>query len=297
MNVKKFSAAVTAVIMSAGTFGFFPETSLSQVSADAVYVANDFDVTYEGWCNMGEQVKLEPDWEDTHGGTRSMAVTDRLSPEDGVSSAKGFYLWGGRKYDYKVFVKHNSGADENFKLTLSYLLSDETTWETATIAESSVSSGEWTEVGGSFTAPEGATEEERKALEEYVALQNLSENVIFHGAIYDEKVLADQFSHALLCISPTQGGLSVPKSMGYGVPFVTRKDAITGGEIYHITPGVNGIMYDKDDDLLNILSDACQNSQKYIEMGVKAQEYYNNNATVLHMAQGAMDAIEYVLNT
>ncbi len=138
---------------------------------------------------------------------------------------------------------------------------------------------------------------ERKALEEYVALQNLSENVIFHGAIYDEKVLADQFSHALLCISPTQGGLSVPKSMGYGVPFVTRKDAITGGEIYHITPGVNGIMYDKDDDLLNILSDACQNSQKYIEMGVKAQEYYNNNATVLHMAQGAMDAIEYVLNT
>ena len=158
MNVKKFSAAVTAVIMSAGTFGFFPETSLSQVSADAVYVANDFDVTYEGWCNMGEQVKLEPDWEDTHGGTRSMAVTDRLSPEDGVSSAKGFYLWGGRKYDYKVFVKHDSGADENFKLTLSYLLSDETTWETATIAESSVSSGEWTEVGGSFTAPEGATE-------------------------------------------------------------------------------------------------------------------------------------------
>ena len=57
------------------------------------------------------------------------------------------------------------------------------------------------------------------------------------------------------------------------------------------------IMYDKDDDLLNILSDACQNSQKYIEMGVKAQEYYNNNSTVLHMAQGAMNAIEYVLNT
>ena len=53
-----------------------------------------------------------------------MLCSDRLSPEDGVSSAKGLWLWGGRKYDYKVFVKHESGSYENFKVTLSYLLSD-----------------------------------------------------------------------------------------------------------------------------------------------------------------------------
>ena len=136
---------------------------------------------------------------------------------------------------------------------------------------------------------------ERGALEEYVAQKNLSGNVIFHGAIYDENVLANRFAHALLSISPTQGGLSVPKSMGYGVPFVTRKDAITGGEIYHITSGVNGIMYERDENLIHILSDACQNPQKYVEMGMKAKEYYDNNATIKHMAQGAMDAFEYVL--
>lgn len=136
---------------------------------------------------------------------------------------------------------------------------------------------------------------ERKALEDYVTKHNLTENVIFHGAIYDENVLADCFAHALLCISPTQGGLSVPKSMGYGVPFVTRKDAITGGEIYHITPEVNGIMYEKDEDLKFIISDACENPVKYIEMGKKAKEYYDNHATIRHMAQGAMDAFDFVL--
>ena len=136
----------------------------------------------------------------------------------------------------------------------------------------------------------------RKELEDYVANNGLKDNVIFTGAIFDEKVLANHFAEALLCISPTQGGLSCPKSMGYGVPFVTRKDAITGGEIYHITPGVNGIMYEKDEELTSIIEDACKNPQKYIEMGVAAKDYYDNHATIKHMAQGAMEAFEYTLN-
>lgn len=136
---------------------------------------------------------------------------------------------------------------------------------------------------------------ERQNLEKYVSDHKLEEKVIFHGAIYDEQKLAECFAEALLCISPTQGGLSVPKSMGYGVPFVTRKDAITGGEIYHITPDVNGIMYEKDEDLTNILIDAAQNQQKYVDMGVKAKNYYDHHATINHMAQGAVDAFEFAL--
>jgi len=136
---------------------------------------------------------------------------------------------------------------------------------------------------------------ERQVLENYVVLHNLEGCVIFHGAIYDENELANRFTQALLCISPTQGGLSVPKSMGYGVPFVTRQDAITGGEIYHISPGVNGVVYAKDEDLTEIISDACRNPQKYVQMGIEAKEYYDNYATIKHMAQGAMDAFEYAL--
>lgn len=137
---------------------------------------------------------------------------------------------------------------------------------------------------------------ERSTLEKYVKQHNMVDNVIFHGAIYDENILADIYSRTLLCISPTQGGLSVPKSMGYGVPFVTKKSAITGGEIYHITSGENGIMYQYDNELSEIMMDACQHPEKYVEMGIRAKEYYDNNATVNHMAQGAMDAFEYVLS-
>lgn len=137
---------------------------------------------------------------------------------------------------------------------------------------------------------------ERESLEKFVSEHGLGSHVVFHGAIYDENVLADIFAHSLLCISPTQGGLSVPKSMGYGVPFITRKDAITGGEIYHINSGVNGIMYQDDTELTSILADACRYPESYVEMGVRAKEYYDNHATVAHMAHGAMDAFSFVLN-
>lgn len=132
-------------------------------------------------------------------------------------------------------------------------------------------------------------------LKQYVADNDLSDNVVFHGAIYDEKKLAQHFCNALLCISPHQAGLSVPKSMGYGVPFVTLRDAITGGEKYHITHGETGVFYEKDDDLVSIILDSASNPEKYVKLGVNAKAYYDNTATPKHMAQGAIDAINSVL--
>lgn len=137
--------------------------------------------------------------------------------------------------------------------------------------------------------------EERKNIEAFVKTNHLEGKVILHGAIFDEEVLSQQFANALLCISPAQGGLSVPKSMGYGVPFVTKTTAITGGEIYHIASGVNGIMYENDYELSEILIDAANHPEKYIEMGRKAKDYYDNSATINHMANGAMAAFRFAL--
>lgn len=137
---------------------------------------------------------------------------------------------------------------------------------------------------------------ERKFVESFISEHHLEGKVIMHGAIFDESKLAERFSRALLCISPTQGGLSVPKSMGYGVPFVTKYTAITGGEIYHITPDETGIFYQFDNELVDILADASLNQKKYIEMGKKAKAYYERCATVRHMANGAIEAFDYALN-
>ena len=132
-------------------------------------------------------------------------------------------------------------------------------------------------------------------LKEYVNENGLQDSVFFTGPIYDESVLANYFQRSLLCFSPTQAGLSVPKSLGYGVPFVTRKDAITGGEIYHITDHYNGILYTDNAELKDIMADAINNRSKYLDMGRNAKEYYDNCATVFHKAKGAMDAFEFVL--
>lgn len=138
----------------------------------------------------------------------------------------------------------------------------------------------------------GELEEELKT---YTKMNSLDESVIFTGPIYDEPQLAKFFQKSLLCFSPTQAGLSVPKSMGYGVPFVTRKDAITGGEIHHITNGVNGVIYSEDSDLKKIMADALSNREKYVTMGSKAKEYYDRYATIKDKAKGVLDAIYYVL--
>ncbi len=137
--------------------------------------------------------------------------------------------------------------------------------------------------------------EMREELETYVKDNGLADMVVFPGAVYEEKVLAQYFQEALVCVSPTQGGLSCPKSMGYGVPFICKKDAITGGEIYHITPNVNGVMYDTDSDLVDILVDVFQHPGRYVDMGLKARDYYYHHATCAHMAEGAAKAIRFVL--
>lgn len=135
----------------------------------------------------------------------------------------------------------------------------------------------------------------RKELEDFVRKHQLSDNVCFTGSVFNEIELSRYFSEALLCISPNQAGLTCPKSMGYGVPFVTSVNAITGGEIFHITPNKNGLLYSEDKELTTIVEDACKNPRKYIQMGYAARDYYNKNATIKHMASGAMAAFKFAL--
>lgn len=84
--------------------------------------------------------------------------------------------------------------------------------------------------------------------------------------------------------------------MGYGVPFVTRRNAITGGEILNIQDGINGILYDKYEDLVDIINDVIIHKDKYLEMGKNAYVYYQKNATPEIMANGVIDALDYVFN-
>ncbi len=135
---------------------------------------------------------------------------------------------------------------------------------------------------------------ERERLEQMVDYMGLESEVFFCGAIYSDDELEKYYFNARAVISPDQAGLSVLKTMGYGVPFVTTKDAYTGGERLNITNGITGVLMDGVDKLADVLKDILFNPEKYLQMGKNAYDFYWKNRTPKHMAEGFLSAINFV---
>lgn len=137
--------------------------------------------------------------------------------------------------------------------------------------------------------------EEYSNIEKWIVTNNLSQKIKLLGAIYDDATLEQLFMKAIVSVSPNQAGLSVLKSMGYGLPFITRFDSITGGERFNIINGVTGTIYNNPEELVDILCSMNQQKEKYKIMGENASDFYNNFRLPEHMVQGFIDAIFYVL--
>ena len=154
MNLKKLYAAVTAVICCMGMAVCIPEMTNPVYAAEVVH--NDFEVNYDGWYGNADAVSLTAGNGIGYSGSRGMTVSGRISPQDGASSAKGFYLTGGTEYTYSMQVF--SRTAENFRLSL-LCIDEETGQETVTeIASQRVQGGTWTKLSGTYTAPERSYE-------------------------------------------------------------------------------------------------------------------------------------------
>lgn len=133
-------------------------------------------------------------------------------------------------------------------------------------------------------------------IKQWLEERKLEEKIYLHGSVFDEVVLQELFRTSFVCISPGQAGLSVLKSMGYGVPFITRNDAITGGEVFNISSGYNGLIYSTEQELTDIIIDINENPNKYVDMGINARSYYLQHRTVEHMVESFQSAIDYVMS-
>ena len=126
-------------------------------------------------------------------------------------------------------------------------------------------------------------------------LKNLAVNnkkIIFHGRIEDQQILSEFYNKAICEISPMQAGLSVLQSLGFGVPFITHKNAITGAEIYNIIDGFNGFLFDSSkNNLDDIILNLCQNEKLINEMSNNAKKYYDSFCTNDNMVNGFIDSI------
>jgi glycosyltransferase involved in cell wall biosynthesis len=120
----------------------------------------------------------------------------------------------------------------------------------------------------------------------------LTDRVSFEGKIIDSQMLLTYYSESIVSVSYGQAGLSVLQSLGFGVPFITKSNAISGGEKTNIIHGYNGFFCDGSIlDLEKKLLLLCNDLQNAKKMGENAFDYYSNNCTIQIMAKGFIEAI------
>ncbi len=138
--------------------------------------------------------------------------------------------------------------------------------------------------------------DEIDAIKLWIKENELNDHILLKGAIYDQNTLKVIFQNAICTISPGQAGLSVLNSMAYGVPFVTSRNAFTGGEIFNISNGINGFLYDGTvSTLSSIIEKLSRNPKVVYQLSIEAQNYYFSNATLELMVNGLVDSVMYAL--
>lgn len=124
---------------------------------------------------------------------------------------------------------------------------------------------------------------------------NIQEHVRFHGAITDNAVLGPFFRRAIAIVSPGQAGLTILHGFAHGVPIVTFRNAISGGEMENIVDGENGILYDGSVKDLSAVMIRLSNDLEYSNfLGRNAYKYYMANMTLNHLIASFENIFSYV---
>lgn len=135
---------------------------------------------------------------------------------------------------------------------------------------------------------------ERDSLEGLVSALNLTGRVFLPGKIEDPHVLEGYYAKAIASVSFGQAGLAVLQSMAFGVPFITKRDAISGGEKYNIVDGNNGIFCSDDlNSLVNAMSKLIEDPGYAKFLSVNAFTHYRDKASVSMMVDGFRAALNY----
>lgn len=133
-------------------------------------------------------------------------------------------------------------------------------------------------------------------LNNWVKENKLDGVIEFHGRIIDSKILEPFFLRAIACVSPLQAGLSVQKCFAHGVPFITSKYPITGGEFTSILHNKTGLFFDGTSngliDALKIM--AGKNQVEINEMSMNCQLFYQKFRSPEVWLSGFQQAISFV---
>lgn len=117
----------------------------------------------------------------------------------------------------------------------------------------------------------------------------------FKPGTFDAFAIREHYRKAMASVSFGQAGLSVLQSLGHGVPFITARTAVSGGEIENIVDGVTGMLCEPSEAaLVEAFVRLCTDPAQAARMQAAARDYYLRCATTQHMINGFVGAIEGV---
>jgi len=131
----------------------------------------------------------------------------------------------------------------------------------------------------------------KSEITKYIDENNLGNYVEMKGEIVDQELLKNVFKNTICCVSPNQAGLSAIMSFGYGVPFITKKNSITGGERLNIQNDFNGILYKTNNELTNIFLSLKSDYNDFLKYGINAKNTYNKNLNFNYMVETFINTI------
>lgn len=131
--------------------------------------------------------------------------------------------------------------------------------------------------------------EMKDKLETKIRNYGLEKRTLFTGALYDEQKIANYLSHADVCISPGNVGLTAIHSLSYGLPVITNDNFETQmPEFEAVEKGVTGDFFEEDNiislknTILNWLLFSKTNREK---IRLKCFEIIDNKYNPIHQIQ------------
>ena len=122
--------------------------------------------------------------------------------------------------------------------------------------------------------------------QELIIKLKLEKRVELLGRITETEKLQEHYKTALFAVSFGQAGLGVLQSLGYGVPFITSKEAISGGEITNIQHEINGVLCENNQTSLeHYIIKYANDIGQCKNLGENAFNYYSENCTINQMAE------------
>ncbi len=134
---------------------------------------------------------------------------------------------------------------------------------------------------------------ERENLEQLCLKNNVEDLVVFKGGCNDAEILSNFYGSSVCEISPNQAGLSVQRSLAHGVPFITLKTAVSGGEIDSIIDGYSGFKCVNMQSIIGSVELLLSNSHIQKKMCDFSKQMYQDQLTMDNMIKKFNEVIMY----